>query len=440
MIYALSTPPGVSAIALIRLSGGGCIDAASRFLEKKPLKNNQALVTNFVASGSVVDRVVVVAFFAPRSFTGEDMLEISCHGSPLVISKIFSVLDGAGFVEALPGEFSERAFINGKLALNEAESIADLIHSSSAEEVDLIARSFGGSLQKSLNSMGEQIDALRCRVEASIDFADEDLGADDLLLLRSGIESLLVDVRAFVGSCHVINSKRKKKRVLLLGPPNSGKSSLFNRLVGFNRAIVSEKPGTTRDLLEQTALIDGVSVEFLDSAGIRISDDEIEMLGVEMIKDFAATADAIILLASVENIAFPESTLKDLGFGGLVIRVINKIDIKDFKGLGNIKHDYRISVKSGEGIADLIRGLKQSLGLSNSIDRDVSFSIRERHMSSLKDMLGSLDRALENCVEGSEEILAENLKITRSSLDFILGKKYTDDLLGDIFSNFCVGK
>ncbi len=440
MIYALSTPPGVSAIALIRLSGGGCIDVASRFLEKKPLKNNQALVTNFVASGSVVDRVVVVAFFAPRSFTGEDMLEISCHGSPLVISKIFSVLDGAGFVEALPGEFSERAFINGKLALNEVESIADLIHSSSAEEAGLIARSFGGSLQKSLYSMGEQIDALRYRIEASIDFADEDLGADDLLLLRSGIESLLVDVRAFVGSCHVINSKRKEKRVLLLGPPNSGKSSLFNRLVGFNRAIVSEKPGTTRDLLEQTALIDGVSVEFLDSAGIRTSDDEIEMLGVEMIKDFAATADAIILLASVENIVFPESTLKDLSFGGLVIRVINKIDIKDFGGLGNVKHDYLISVKSGEGVADLIRGLKQSLGLSSSIDKDVSFSIRERHMSSLKDMLGSLDRALENCVEGSEEILAENLRIARSSLDFILGKKYTDDLLGDIFSNFCVGK
>ena len=243
-----------------------------------------------------------------------------------------------------------------------------------------------------------------------------------------------------MGSCHVINSKRKEKRVLLLGPPNSGKSSLFNRLVGFNRAIVSEKPGTTRDLLEQTALIDGVSVEFLDSAGIRTSDDEIEMLGVEMIKDFAATADAIILLASVENVAFPESTLKDLSFGGLVIRVINKIDIKDFRGLGNVKHDYLISVKSGEGVADLIRGLKQSLGLSSSIDKDVSFSIRERHMSSLKDMLGSLDRALENCVEGSEEILAENLRIARSSLDFILGKKYTDDLLGDIFSNFCVGK
>lgn len=440
MIYALSTPPGVSAIALIRLSGEGCIRVVSAFLEKKPLKSNQAVVTNFVVSGVVVDRVVVTSFFAPRSFTGEDMLEISCHGSPLVVSKIFSVLDGVGFVEAAPGEFSERAFVNGKLELNEAESIADLIHASSAEEVDLIARSFGGSLQESLHSLGHQIDALQYRVEASIDFADEDLDSDDLLLLGSDIEGLLVDINAFIGSCYVINSKRREKKVLLLGPPNSGKSSLFNRLVGFNRAIVSDKPGTTRDLLEQTAFIDGMSVELLDSAGIRISDDEIEMLGVEMIKNFVSTADAIILLASVESIDFPELMLKDLNFGGPVIRVLNKIDIIGSKEVGNVKHDYLISVKTGEGITDLIRGIKQSLGSGGFIDKGVSFSVRERHMGSLKRMVENLERALENCVEGHEEILAENIRMARSNLDFILGKKYTDDLLGDIFSNFCVGK
>jgi len=440
MIFALSTPPGVSAIAVIRTSGEGCIEAVSGCLDKKPIEKNLAFVTNFVASGLVVDRVVVTPFFAPRSFTGEDMLEISCHGSPLVISQIFSALEVLGLREAGPGEFSERAFINGKLALNEAESISDLIHATSLEEANLIAKSFAGTLQGSLLGLGDKIDGLRFSVEASIDFADEDLGLDDLHQIKNSLSNLLIDVSAFIGSCYVVNSKKKEKRVLLVGPPNSGKSSLFNKLVGFDRAIVSDAPGTTRDLLEQRVLFGGMSFELIDSPGIRDSNDKIEQQGIKMIGDFANSSDVLILLFSTEELIDLDGFIKTLDFDGKTLKVLNKIDVFDLVDKKIQGYDYLISVKTGEGLPEFINGLKGVLDFEESIQKNASFSIRERHMTSLLAITENLKTAIDHCVLGSEEILAENLKLARSNLDFILGKKYTEDLLGDIFNNFCVGK
>ena len=440
MIFALSTPPGVSAIAVIRTSGEGCIEAVSGCLNKKPIEKNLAIVTNFVASGLVVDRVVVTPFFAPHSFTGEDMLEISCHGSPLVISQIFSALEALGLREAGPGEFSERAFINGKLALNEAESISDLIHATSLEEANLIAKSFAGTLQGSLLGLGDKIDGLRFSVEASIDFADEDLDLDDLHQIKNSLSNLLIDVNAFIGSCYVVNSKKKEKRVLLVGPPNSGKSSLFNKLVGFDRAIVSDAPGTTRDLLEQRVLFGGMSFELIDSAGIRDSNDKIEQQGIKMIRNFANSSDVLILLFSTEELIDLDGFIKTLGFDGKTLKVLNKMDIPDSVDKKIQGYDYLISVKTGEGLPEFINGLKSVLDSKELIQKNASFSIRERHMTSLLALTENLKIAIDHCVLGSEEILAENLKLARSNLDFILGKKYTEDLLGDIFSNFCVGK
>jgi len=440
MIFALSTPPGVSAIAVIRVSGEGCIEVVSGCLEKKPIKKNLAFVTNFVVSDMVVDRVMVTPFFAPRSFTGEDMLEISCHGSPLVISQIFSALEGLGLREGGPGEFSERAFVNGKLALNEAESISDLIHATSLEEAGLIARSFAGTFQRSLLELGDKIDSLRFGVEASIDFADEDLDLGGLHQIKASLSNLLIDVNAFVGSCYVVNSKKKEKRVLLVGPPNSGKSSLFNKLVGFDRAIVSDAPGTTRDLLEQRVLFEGMSFELIDSAGIRNSNDEIEMQGIQMIGDFANNADVLILLFSTEELVDLDEFIKTLRFNGETLKVLNKIDAFEPIDKKTQGYDYLISVKTGEGVAKLINGLRSVLDSGESIQKNATFSIRERHMTSLLDLTENLKTAIDHCVLGNEEILAENLKLARSNLDFILGKKYTEDLLGDIFSNFCVGK
>ena len=440
MIFALSTPPGVSAIAVIRTSGEGCIEAVSGCLDKKPIEKNLAFVTNFVASGLVIDRVVVTPFFAPHSFTGEDMLEISCHGSPLVISQIFSALEALGLREAGPGEFSERAFINGKLALNEAESISDLIHATSLEEANLIAKSFAGKLRGSLLGLGDKIDGLRYSVEASIDFADEDLDLDGLHQIKGSLSNLLIDVNAFIGSCYVVNSKKKEKRVLLVGPPNSGKSSLFNKLVGFDRAIVSDTPGTTRDLLEQQVLFGGMSFELIDSAGIRDSNDKIEQQGIKMIGDFANNSDVLILLFSTEELIDLDGFIKTLDFDGKTLKVLNKIDISDLVDKKTQGYDYLISIKTGEGLPEFINGLRGVLDSEESIQRNASFSIRERHMTSLLALTENLKTAIDHCVLGSEEILAENLKLARSNLDFILGKKYTEDLLGDIFNNFCVGK
>ena len=440
MIFALSTPPGVSAIAVIRTSGEGCIEVVSGCLDKKPIEKNLAFVTNFVASGLVIDRVVVTPFFAPYSFTGEDMLEISCHGSPLVISQIFSALEGLGLREAGPGEFSERAFVNGKLALNEAESISDLIHATSLEEANLIAKSFAGTLQASLLGLGDKIDGLRFSVEASIDFADEDLGLDGLHQIKNSLSNLLIDVNAFIGSCYVVNSKKKEKRVLLVGPPNSGKSSLFNKLVGFDRAIVSDTPGTTRDILEQRVLFEGMSFELIDSAGIRSSNDKIEQQGINMIGDFASDSDVLILLFSAEELIDLNGFIKTLVFDGKTLKVLNKIDISDSVDRKTQGYDYLISVKTGEGFPEFINGLKSVLDSEESMQKNASFFVRERHMTSLLALTENLKTAIDHCVLGSEEILAENLKLARSNLDFILGKKYTEDLLGDIFSNFCVGK
>jgi len=281
---------------------------------------------------------------------------------------------------------------------------------------------------------------LRFSVEASIDFADEDLDLDGLHQIKNYLSNLLIDVNAFVGSCYVVNSKKKEKRVLLVGPPNSGKSSLFNKLVGFDRAIVSDTPGTTRDLLEQRVLFGGMSFELIDSAGIRNSNDKIEQQGIKMIGDFANNSDVLILLFSTEELIDLDGFIKTLDFDGKTLKVLNKIDISDSVDKKTQGYDYLISVKTGEGLPEFIHGLKGVLDSGESIQKNASFSIRERHMTSLLALTENLKTAIDHCVLGSEEILAENLKLARSNLDFILGKKYTEDLLGDIFNNFCVGK
>jgi tRNA modification GTPase len=288
--------------------------------------------------------------------------------------------------------------------------------------------------------LGDKIDGLRFSVEASIDFADEDLDLGGLHQIKNSLSNLLIDVNAFIGSCYVVSSKKKEKRVLLVGPPNSGKSSLFNKLVGFDRAIVSDTPGTTRDLLEQQVLFGGMSFELIDSAGIRNSNDKIEQQGIKMIGDFANNSDVLILLFSTEELIDLDGFIETLDFDGKTLKVLNKIDISDSVDKKIQGYDYLISVKTGEGLPEFINGLRGVLGSGESVQKNASFSIRERHMTSLLALKENLKTAIEHCVLGSEEILAENLKLARSNLDFILGKKYTEDLLGDIFNNFCVGK
>jgi tRNA modification GTPase len=211
-------------------------------------------------------------------------------------------------------------------------------------------------------------------------------------------------------------------------------------LVGFDRAIVSDTPGTTRDLLEQQVLFGGMSFELIDSAGIRNSNDKIEQQGIKMIGDFANNSDVLILLFSTEELIDLDGFIETLDFDGKTLKVLNKIDISDSVDKKIQGYDYLISVKTGEGLPEFINGLRGVLGSGESVQKNASFSIRERHMTSLLALKENLKTAIEHCVLGSEEILAENLKLARSNLDFILGKKYTEDLLGDIFNNFCVGK
>ena len=211
-------------------------------------------------------------------------------------------------------------------------------------------------------------------------------------------------------------------------------------MVGFDRAIVSDTPGTTRDLLEQRVLFEGMSFELIDSAGIRNSDNRIEQQGIKMIGDFANSSDVLILLFSTEELIDLDGFIKTLDFDGKTLKVLNKVDIPDSVDKKIQGYDYLISVKTGEGLPEFINGLKGVLDSGESIQKNASFSIRERHMTSLLALTENLETAIDHCVLGSEEILAENLKLARSNLDFILGKKYTEDLLGDIFSNFCVGK
>ena len=435
VVFALATPPAKSAICVFRVSGQGCLKKVKTLTGSSPDKPRTFYLRSLLnKDGVLVDRVGMIFFKGPESYTGEDSFEIYAHGGLGVMALIVEVFKGVGFEEAAPGEFTKRAFLNNKISLNEAESVVDVIDSSSAEGVYLSSSSLSGSFTERVVGFSKTIDFFRVRVEGEIDFSDEGEEFLDSSLLDN-LKKTLEDFSSFIGECISKKNYSVKNKVLFIGPVNSGKSSVFNRLLGFERALVSDVAGTTRDLVESELFYNNASFSLSDSAGIRNTDDKIESRGIGLALDQINSADVVVGVFDSFNKGVMEK------FSSLVenkkyIKVYNKLDL----GEPTVDvFDCLVSAKTGEGFGDLKNVLADSFKVNEQ--NNCSYMVRDRHISLFNSSLESLKSALlkiEN-VEGLE-LVAEDLKLARKSLDAIVGIKTPDSLLGDIFSSFCIGK
>ena len=434
IVYALATPPAKSAICVFRVSGDGCLDLFNNFVTSLPEKERFFYTKNFSFNDVLIDRVGMVFFKGPKSYTGEDSVEIYAHGGLAVIKEIIKAFKGVGIDEAGPGEFTKRAFLNDKLSLNEAESVLDLINASTKNEAFLSASALSGGLSSELNNFSDQINNIRLRVEGEIDFNDEDeVFLDETL--KESFGRLIEDFESFISKCHYKSNESVSKKVVFVGPVNSGKSSLFNRLLGFERAIVSDKPGTTRDLIDSELFYNDLSFSLYDTAGLRDTDDVIEEAGIEKSKEEIKNSDLVVGVfdqVSKNKLDVFKKLVGDRPYIG----VFNKTDL----GGGSVEgFDCSVSAKTGDGIGELKKMISKYFEVN--VKNDFVYMVKERHIDLFSLCLNHLKSGF-NKLENDElfEIVAEDLKISRGSLDSILGKKSSDDLLGDIFNNFCIGK
>ena len=435
MIFALATPVAQSAIGVFRISGAGCCEIFNKALNKPVSVYRKVFQRDIVWEGALVDRCSIIFYSAPSSYTGEDSVEVFCHGSLSVIKLLSGVFRDLGFREAEPGEFSRIAFENGKLSLNEAEAVMDLIHSEDESRGLLSSEAVAGKLSNMIKTLGDEVDALRVYIEGSIDFSDEDYD----FISEGSVSEKLVDVRssllALIDSSLVSTKKLTKNRILFFGPPNTGKSSLFNRMLGFERALVSNVPGTTRDLIDSEIFYNSVNMELVDSAGIRKTDNLIEARGVARSEDEVRDSALVLVVLDhhTENLAKDFASILDKKTH---LFVFNKSDEKP----PSQAYDCIVSAKSGEGIQELKKLIFNSVPKNNEGSKK-TFIIRDRHLVLFQSALSSLDACIEKVSEESDiELAAEDLKIVRSSFDEFLGVKYPDELLGDIFNDFCIGK
>jgi tRNA modification GTPase len=435
LIFALATPVAQSAIGVFRISGMGCCEVFNKLLNKPIFKYREVFLRDVVWEGVLIDRCSVVFYSGPSSYTGEDSVEVFCHGGLSVIRSLTGVFLALGFREAEPGEFSRIAFENGKLSLNEAEAVADLINSEDVDRSLLSSEAVAGKLSNIISSLGKEVDELRVFVEGSIDFSDEDYdfifeGGVAERLLR--IKSSLVDL---IDSSLVSTKKMSKNRVLFFGPPNTGKSSLFNRVLGFERALVSSIPGTTRDLIDSEMFYNSVNMELVDSAGVRNTSDSIEAEGVALSSAEIQDSELILVVLDHSTEAHIEN-FKSMVLKKNHLMVFNKSDEKN----PTEKYDCVVSAKSGKGVQGLKKMIFDSIQQSKNSSKK-TFIIRERHLVLFNAALSSLDACMEKISnEKDVDVAAEDLRLVRSSFDEFLGVKYPDELLGDIFNDFCIGK
>ena len=436
IIYALATPPAQSAICVFRVSGEGCLDTLSKLFNSELLEPRYFYKTEMLNNGAFIDSVAVVFFKGPKSFTGEDSFEVYAHGGLAVMSKIVEVFDAIGFVEAQPGEFSKRAFLNNKISLSQAEAVSDLISASSKEEASKVSLVLGGDFESRVFDFSGQLDALRVLVEGEIDFTDEDeVFIQKLAGLGADVSRLSAEFCSFAGACSSRKDGFNKPRVLIAGPPNSGKSSLFNSLLSRDRSIVSSIAGTTRDLIDSELVLQNIVLTLGDSAGVRDTDDLIEGAGINISFDEIKKSDLVILVFDEETES-SVSFFRELLGEQKHLLVYNKIDVSDKRPLG---FDLFVSAKEMDGLNELRKILDERLSVDES--EDLTYLVRERHINIFSEVSSRLD-FVSSSIEANEslDVVAENLKACRDLLAEVVGIKTSDELLGEIFSSFCIGK
>jgi tRNA modification GTPase len=448
-ISAIATPPGTGGIGIVRLSGPRVPDIARQLVGRLPAPRHAMLATFSDRDGSIIDTGIALYFPAPCSFTGEEVLELQGHGGYFVLQSLLQRTLELGARPARPGEFSERAFLNDKMDLMQAEAIADLIESGTDAAARAAQRSLQGVFSEQVRSLQQQLMALRVFVEAAIDFPDEEID----FLAESDVVARVEETAAHLGA---LLRDARQGRILrdgivlaIVGAPNAGKSSLLNALSGQDSAIVTEVPGTTRDVLREWIDLDGIPVHVADTAGIRETSDIVEAEGVRRARQALASADLVLL---VEDAADRGNTPTDVGIGlperTAHLRILNKMDLIPGPELEQRMQEAGrdplwISAKTGQGIDELRRRIREAVGAAGGQDGrwTGSFSARQRHIDALLRAGEHLERGKRAMTDSQAgELLAEELRLAQQALGELTGEVLPDDLLGKIFSSFCIGK
>jgi len=442
-IIAIATPYGESAVGMLRMSGTGLWEKVEKHIQLKgKLKSRYAHLFKLIDHGQLIDEGILIYYKAPNSYTGEDMIEMYLHGNPLILKRALEIFLKEGIKLAEPGEFTKRAFLNGKLDITQAEAVADLISAKTDLARQVALRQLQGELSKHINPLRERLIELLAYVEADIEFAEQDIPTikkeqmvELLTLIMESINSLLstVKVGEFI---------RRGINLAIVGKPNVGKSSLFNALLGTERAIVTHIPGTTRDFLQEQVHLEGIPINLIDTAGIREAKDQVEAIGIQRSLSALASADLVLFVVDASKPLEEE----DWRVYNLIkqkdhIKVLNKMDLGLDSSVKKIFSDgVCVSAKNGQGMQELKKLILEKAGVFGYDGMMVYLSVR--HGELLRMSLGVLEPLLQRlkAEDLSPEIVALELREALSYLDQIVGAITTEDMLSEIFSRFCIGK
>jgi tRNA modification GTPase len=440
-IAAISTPAGEGAIALVRISGEAAIAVADRIFRgnEKPseIPSHAQRLGEIVAEDRAIDQVMLSVHRAPASYTGEDLVEISCHGGILVTAQVLEACLAAGARAARPGEFTERAFLNGKMDLTQAEAVMDLIRARTDLALRAAREQLEGRLGDKIAAIRAELVQLLAHVEAAIDFPEEGIAPDEGARLRGRLDSIQQKMRALLATADQGRILREGLRAVIYGPTNAGKSSLLNRLLGYERAIVSEKPGTTRDTIEEVINLHGIPIRLLDTAGLRESADEIEREGIARTEKSLAGADLLlqVLDRSVTSPAgFSENSTEQTR-----IVLLNKSDLPEHADWRNVDA-LRICCLSEDGLRGLEEAIMEKIS-EKHLRPESGVAINARHRDCLRRALTSCDLA-SGTLEGglAPEYMAVDLRAALRALDEITGAGGAEEIRDALFAQFCIGK
>ena len=451
-VAAIASPPGQGAVAMVRVSGPAALAVAGRVFCKRGcavpegeaamsalehLKPRMQYFGQIWDEGALVDEVLLTVFRGPASFTGEDVVEIGCHGGGLVTRRVLEALLRAGAGAAGPGEFTRRAYLSGKLDLTQAEAIMDVVLAQSDLALRAAARQLGGSLGERVRGLQSRLLDVLAHLEAYIDFPEEDIAPETGSQMQTRMAGVREDLEKLLGTARHGRVLRTGVRTVLTGAPNAGKSSLLNRLLGYERAIVSPVPGTTRDTLEEVVMLRGWALRLVDTAGLREGGDALEQLGMARTLRQLEEADLVLQVSDAQDPPEQMGVAPD----PKVLRVLNKVDLRvhpDWAASGAV----RVSCLTGEGMEALEQAI--ALTLQNGIgptDAADEVTINARHQDCVRRSLVFLDAAVEALGQGiPPEFIAEELRASLEALGEVVGRTDNEDLLGRIFGSFCIGK
>ncbi len=434
-IAACATPPGISALALIRISGPQTAAIAGE-LTGETLPPRQPMARRLRLEKQLLDEAVVTFWPGPRSYTGEDLVEISCHGNPLVVETILQAVHRKGARMARPGEFTERAFLHGRIDLTQAEAVLDVLHAGSERALLAAQRALAGQLRERLMEIRSGLLDLLARIEAYIDFPEEDIQPEVGDGFRKEVSRLLQMISGLLATAPLGQRLRSGYRLVLMGPPNVGKSSLLNALLGSDRAIVSSVPGTTRDTVEESIVLAGFPIRLIDTAGLRPSTDPVEQEGIQRTRTAAEQADLVMALIDRTQPKDPCES-EWTRFNGKLLRVLTKSDLPaSFPGEGQ-----PVSAKTGEGLEQLRQAVARRLAGDFLAPGSEEIAVNTRHAEGLQKATEGLATASSSlATRAAPELVASDLRLALQALESILGVGTSEDVLDRLFAQFCIGK